>query len=152
MNVKPARAEDLVDLIQMVTEYQDEYEAIDVTEESVTEKFLKDMIAEDKRGAMLIARTSSGHAVGFATIYLCPFTRNASLVATMVDLFVRPDYRTQGFGRQLFDYAVKWAKARKYRKMVWSVENLNLTAQYMFDRVKGAAQVGWIGYTLDLNE
>jgi GNAT superfamily N-acetyltransferase len=152
MNVKTARAEDLADLLQMVTEYQDEYEAIEVTDEHVIEQFFKDLLADEQRGMVLIGRTSTGHAVGFAAVYMVPSTRGGAFVPTLIDLYIRLDYREKGFGGQLFDHVVKWAKKRHYPKFAWFVENLNMTAQYMFDSVEGASQVGWIGYSLNLDE
>jgi GNAT superfamily N-acetyltransferase len=151
MNVKTAQLEDLEDLLQMVIEYQEEYESINVMDDDVIDGFLKELIADENRGAVFIVRTSSAQAVGFATIYLCPSARNADFAPTLQDLYVRKDYREKGFGRQLFDFAIRWAKKRAYSKLVWSVETMNMTAQYMFDTLEGVSQNGWIGYTLPLD-
>ena len=119
MNVKPAREEDLAELLQMVTEYQEEYEDVAVTEEQALSKYLTALLADEQRGAVFIGRTTSGgHPIGFASIYLCPSTRSAAFVPTIIDLYVRADYREKGFGRQLFDYAIKWAKAKKLPRLV----------------------------------
>jgi GNAT superfamily N-acetyltransferase len=152
MNIKQARAEDLADLLQLVIEYQEEYEGIVVTADEVIEKFLADLMTDEQRGALFIGRTSTGSAVGFAVVYLCPSARNAEFAATLTDLFISLDYREKGFGGHLFEHVVKWAKKRNYPKLIWTVENMNMTAQYMFDKVEGASQVGWIGYMLNLEK
>ena len=69
----------------------------------------------------------------------------------MTNLFVRPAYRRKGFGRQFFEYLLRWARKQNYSRLCWQVENLNLTGQYMFDPYNPEI-VGWVGYSLDLTK
>jgi GNAT superfamily N-acetyltransferase len=100
---------------------------------------------------ILIGRTSSGLPVGFLLMYLTPSTLEADRVPTILDLFVRPSQREKGFGRQLFDHAIRWAKKAKYSHIDCTVENMNMVAQYLFDYYK-AESSGRVYYSIDLTK
>lgn len=48
--------------------------------------------------------------------------------ACLWDLRVAPEFRGKGVGRALFDYAVKWAKARGCRQLKIETQNINVPA------------------------
>ncbi|HEY3293882.1 MAG TPA: GNAT family N-acetyltransferase [bacterium] len=152
MNITPARTEDLADLAELIAEYQNLDETSEtIPDDETTREFLRKLLTGDGHSALFIGRTSSGELIGFVHIYCVPSALDSCRVVRITDLFIHPDYRRQGFGRQLFDHALRWARSQKHPRVVWFVENLNLEAQYMFDRVAGAAQTGWLGYSLLLS-
>jgi GNAT superfamily N-acetyltransferase len=151
MNVTTAGAEDLDDLLRLTAEYQKEDETAGAADAAQTAKYLKAFLA-DRQAVIFIGRTSSGQPIGFVSVYGGPDTLRAARVPQMMDLFVRQPYRRQGFGRQLFQHAVRWAKSRKHRTLIWFIGNMNMPAQYLFDSVEGAAQSGWLGYWLELDK
>lgn len=149
MIVSTASKADLAQLLELVAEYQADGEEFEAMPESVNHDYLTEILENDRLGHILIGRTSSGVPVGFLLMYLTPSTLEAKRVATILDLFVRPTQREKGFGRQLFDHAIKWAKKAKYSHIDCTVENMNMVAQYLFDYYK-AESAGRILYTLDL--
>jgi GNAT superfamily N-acetyltransferase len=151
MNVTTAGADDLDDLLRLTAEYQKEDETAGVVDDAQNAKYLKAFLT-DRQGAIFIGRTSSGQPIGFVSVYGSPNTLRATRVPQMLDLFVREPYRRQGFGRQLFRHAVRWAKSRKQPTLTWFIGNMNFPAQYLFDSVEGAAQSGWLGYWLELEK
>ena len=151
MNITPARTEDLNDLVELIAEYQTLDETSDsIPDDEINREFLSRLLADNELSALFVGRTSSGELIGFVHIYCVPSALDACRVARITDLFVHADYRQQGFGRQLFDHALRWARTKKHTRVVWFVENMNLTAQYMFDRIHDVSQIGWLGYTLVL--
>ena len=76
----------------------------------------------------------------------------ANRVPRITDLFIHPDYRLKGFGRQAVRARRALGAPAPSAKLEWFVENMNMTAQYLFDRVDGAAQTGFLGYTLPLED
>lgn len=149
MNVTKAGVDDLKDLLHLVAEYQEGDETVSVVDDERNAEHLK-MFLDDPHAAIFIGRTSSGQPIGFASVYSVLSTLHASRVPHLMDLFVSESYRQQGFGRQLFQHALRWAKSRKYPKLAWFIGSMNMPAQYLSDSVEGAAQSGWLGYWLDL--
>lgn len=150
MVVKQARPEDLHDLLELIADYQETSEKIEIIDEERNERYLTEILSNERLGVIFLGRTSSGQAVGFATIFLAPNTLHSSQVPEIRDLFILPDYRRKGFGRQLFDHALRWAREHKHQRIIWFIENMNVTAQYLFDPYDTDSQ-GWVGYTLELD-
>ncbi|RPH93726.1 GNAT family N-acetyltransferase [candidate division KSB1 bacterium] len=152
MNVTTARSEDLNDLLALVVEYQENDETVQPADDALNLDYLNTFLEDNRQGTILIGRTSSGHAIGFITVYCRPSTLHAGRIAQVLDLFIREEYREQGFGRQLFQHAVRWAKVNKLASLHWFIGSMNMPAQYLSDSLEGAAQSGWLGYWLDLKD
>jgi len=151
MNITPARTEDLNDLARLVAEYQSLDETSDtISDDQLNLAFLNRLLNNNEHQALFIGRTSSGELIGFVHVYCLPSLLEAQRVPRITDLFVHPDYRQQGFGRQLFDHAVRWARSRRHDRVEWYVENMNMPAQYMFDRIEDISQTGWLRYSVFL--
>jgi GNAT superfamily N-acetyltransferase len=151
MTITVARPADLHDILEMLAEYQESLETVTVIDEHKNEKFVQGILDDGKSTTLFIGRTSTGQAAAFAIVYLRLYSADAATVPFVTDLFVRPAYRRKGFGRQFFDYLLRWAKTKKHDRIRWQVENLNLTGQYMFDTYNPEI-TGWVGYTLDLKK
>ena len=151
MIVSNATIADLPQLLELVAEYQADGEEFEAQPEDVNRTYLTEILENDRLGQVLIGRTSSGLPVGFLLLYLTPSTLEADRVPTILDMFVRQSQREKGFGRQLFDHAIRWAKKEKFAHIDCPVENMNMVAQYLFDYYK-ADQAGRILYSLDLTK
>lgn len=151
MNVSKATVKDLDHLLELIAEYQEQEETADVIDDEVNAAYLKAFMSDPQQGAIFIGRTSSGQPVGFMTVHLEPSTLRAARLPRLLDIFVSEPHRRQGLGKQLLDYAIRWAKEQKHKELVWFIGNMNLTAQLFFDAVEGADQTGWLGYSLRLD-
>lgn len=151
MNVTTAGADDLKHLLELLADYQEEDETVSVIDDARNADYLKAFL-KDRNGVIFIGRTSSGQPIGFVSVYCSPNMLHAAEVPQMLDLFVREPHRQQGFGRQLFQHAVRWAKSQNYPKLTWLIGNMNMPAQYLFDTMEGVEQSGWLRYWLDLIE
>ncbi len=151
MIVSTATIADLAQLLELVAEYQSEGEEYEALPENVNREYLTEILENDRLGTVFLGRTSSGLPVGFLLMYLTPSTMEADRVPTILDMFVRPSQREKGFGRQLFDHAIRWAKKAKFHRIDCTVENMNMVAQYLFDYYK-AESTGRILYTIDLTK
>lgn len=151
MNVTAAKHADLKDMLEMLTEYQESLESITTVDGEKNERYLKQLLDDGKTGAVFIGRTSSKHPVGFVIVNHRLSSPDADWVPNIQDLYVRESYRRKGFGRQLFEHVVRWAQKNGHSQLRWQVENLNLTAQYMFDSYNPAV-TGWVGYSLNLKK
>lgn len=150
MNVTPARLDDLDDLAELIAEYQSLDDTADLIDTPLNREFLASLLKDKDHSALFVGRTSSGELIGLIAVHATPSVLHGCRLAQITDLFVHPDYRAQGFGRQLFNHAVRWARDRKFVKAAWYVGSMNLTAQYLFDRIPKAEQSGCLGYTMEL--
>jgi GNAT superfamily N-acetyltransferase len=150
MVVTQARLSDLAALLELVSEYQDSDEKIFPVEPVQNERYLSEILGNERLGIVFIGKTSSGQPVGFATVFLAPHTLHGEQIPEIRDLFVTSVLRRKGFGRQLFEHALRWARQQKYKRMIWFIENVNVVAQYLFDPYDTHNE-GWVGYNLELD-
>ena len=151
MNITVARAADLQDIVAMLTEYQESLESPPVVDPDKNLQYLKRIVDDENAGTIFIGRTSSKQPAAFAVVCPRPSSPAAEWVPFVLDLYVRESFRRQGFGRQIFEHVVRWARKQGHTQLRWQIENLNLTAQYMFDTYNPAI-TGWVGYSLDLKK
>jgi GNAT superfamily N-acetyltransferase len=151
MNITVAQAADLPELAAMLAEFQKSLESVTTIDEAKNTRYLKQILKSEKSGTVFIGHTSSHQPAAFAIVCHRLSSPDADSIPHILDLYVRESFRRKGFGRQLFDHVVRWAKSKKYAQLCWQVENLNLTAQYMFDTYNPAI-TGWVGYSLDLRK
>ena len=65
------------------------------------------------------------------------------------DLYITPDYRGVGAGKQLLKYLAKLAVANNYGRFEWSVLDWNTPAINFYESIGAKAQSEWIGYRLE---
>lgn len=89
-----------------------------------------------------------GKAIGFSTIYNGFSSPHAETVAILSDLYVLPEYRGRGFGKDLVNHAIKTARSRGYSRLQWLTAQDNDKAQKLYNQV-GAIKGSWFFYTKD---
>lgn len=149
MNVATAKVADLDALLELITEYQEEGEEFEVCSEETITDYLQDILQDKSLGTVFIGRSSSGAPIGFCVVYMMPSTLEGTRNPTILDLFIREEMREKGFGRQLFDHCMRWAKEQKFPRILCTVQNMNMAAQYLFEPYEPDSS-GWIQYSVDL--
>lgn len=76
-----------------------------------------------------------GNPVGVAIVYLTFSTWRGTKGVYLQDIYVRPNLRSTGTGRQLLAAVAKWATARGADHLRLSVDTDNLTAQSFYGHV-----------------
>jgi ribosomal protein S18 acetylase RimI-like enzyme len=120
------------------------FEGIKLIEEAVETPFVKnyDEITEEKPSGwikrfdlsnwgILSAFDGDKRIGGAAIVWKTPevfMLEGREDLACLWDLRVSPDYRGVGIGHQLFDIALKWAKARNCRLFKVETQNINVPA------------------------
>ena len=66
----------------------------------------------------------------------------------MNDLYVVPDARGQGVGRQLIEHCRGVCRKRGAAKLVWETAPDNATAQRLYDSI-GAESSTWLAYEIE---
>jgi GNAT superfamily N-acetyltransferase len=83
------------------------------------------------------------HAVGFALYFFTFSTFKARPTLYLEDLFVRPEERGRGVGRQLLVHLARIAVERECGRMEWSVLDWNTPARDFYFKLGAVAMDEW---------
>jgi GNAT superfamily N-acetyltransferase len=75
-----------------------------------------------------------GHVVGIANYLLHESTGSLKPVCYLQDLFVDPQARGAGVGKQLIDWLVAEMKAHGWSRLYWSTRETNYRARALYDQ------------------
>ncbi|MEA5572875.1 GNAT family N-acetyltransferase [Calothrix sp. UHCC 0171] len=135
--VRSAQPEDcgaIFNLIQALAEYEKLEDAVTGDASTLKEHLFGSQINSQRYAEAIIAE-SEGQAVGFAL-----FFHNYSTFLTkpgiyLEDIFVLPQYRRQGIGKQLLIQVAQIALERNCGRLEWSVLDWNEPAQAFYRRM-----------------
>jgi GNAT superfamily N-acetyltransferase len=146
MDIRPAREEEIDELLPLMRGYCDFYEA------SPPDQGLREMartlIGDPEQGAFFIAR-DGGIAVGFATLCWKWSTLRGARIGVMEDLFVAPPARGRGIADALIEACAERCRERDAPAMEWLTAPDNHRAQAVYKRA-GASPQTFVEYDLDL--
>lgn len=145
-NIRKATESDtpiIFDLIRKLAVYEKMENEV---ETSVDE--LRVNIFENKYAKVLIAE-EDGKPVGFALYFFNFSTFVGKPGLYLEDLFVEPEFRGKGYGKQLFVELSKTAKAQNCGRMEWSVLDWNAPAIKFYESLKAKPMNGWSVFRLD---
>lgn len=115
--------------------------------EDVTQATFRRLVADDElHGA--IARDDQGRAIGLVHWLSHTATWTTSTYVYLEDLFVAPDTRGGGAGRELIAHVRSWAEAHGAHKVYWLTHESNATARRLYDGV--ATGTGFVHYEIPL--
>lgn len=150
LEIKLATIKDIPLILQFIKELA-EYEKL-LHEVVVTEELLKKSLFGEKPHAEALIGYYGEEPVAFAVIFHTFSTFVGKLGLYLEDLYVKPEMRGKGFGKQLLAYLAKLTKERNCGRLEWAVLDWNepaikfyksLGAEFMNDwttnRVGGAA-------------
>jgi GNAT superfamily N-acetyltransferase len=107
---------------------------------TVTESILRQALFGARPAAEVVLGYVREEPVGFAVSFPAFSTASGRTGLYLEDLYVEPQWRGRGFGRQLFAHVAKAAAERGGGGLSWSVLNWNESA-IRFYRSVGAEQV-----------
>ena len=140
--IAPATPEDVPLVLALITELA-EYEKL-AHEVKATEGLLREALFNDAPVAhAVIARTGEGTPAGFALFFFSFSTFLGRPGLYLEDLFVRPEFRNRGLGRQLLAYVARVAVDRGCGRMEWSVLNWNEMALRVYRAIGARHMDEW---------
>ena len=147
MEIRPARTEEIEELLPLMRGYCDFYES------SPSDDGLREMasalISDPERGALFIARTDDGEAAGFAAMDWKWSSLRGSRIGYLEDLFVSPDHRGGGYAEALIEACAARCRERGAPVLEWMTAPDNQRAQAVYRRV-GATGSDWVEFELEL--
>jgi GNAT superfamily N-acetyltransferase len=144
-HIEPVTHDDLADLLPLMRAYCTFYESDPADEDlrTMSRAFLETGAA----GTQLIARDTTGEALGHATMLWSWDTTLAQPLAVMEDLFVSAQARGRGVGAGLIDACRQLAADRGMQWLAWETAPANETAQRLYDGLADRAGT-WLAYRL----
>ena len=146
IRIQPATPGDVALVLRFIkglAEYEGLSEAVVATEED-----LQDSLFGPHPSAEVVIAYHEAEPVGFAVFcqHYSTFTGRPSLY--LEDIFVLPEWRGRGVGRELMVYGGGLAKARGYPRMEWSVLDWNEPAISFYENLGARRVDGWSTYRL----
>lgn len=139
--------DDMPELLPLMRGYCDFYSVAPA--DSALLAMSRALVADPLReGMQIIARSPTGDADGFATVFWSWNTLAASRLGVMNDLFVRPEARGRGVAEALIEACLNACRQRGgVSHLSWQTATDNVRAQAVYDRI-GATRETWIDYSL----
>lgn len=122
-----------------------EYEKL-LDEVSATEALLKHTLFGEHPKAEVIIAEDDTHPIGFALFFHNYSTFLGKPGIYLEDLFVRPQYRGKGVGKQLLQYLARLALERDCGRLEWWVLDWNREAIDFYHRIGAKAMDEWTVY------
>ena len=147
MAVRRARPEDVpvvVSLVHELATYEREPDAVVATEQH----FRDALFGKEPKAFCHVAEDGNGSVVGFAIWFLNFSTWLGTHGIYLEDLFVRPEARGGGHGRELLTELARIAVDRGYGRVEWSVLNWNEPAQGFYSSLGAKPQDDWTVWRL----
>ncbi|MFM9134495.1 MAG: N-acetyltransferase family protein [bacterium] len=111
----------VLDMIRELAEYEREPDAVEATEELLADA----LFAPQPALFCLIAETDAGEPAGFALWFLNFSTWLGRHGIYLEDLYVRPQFRGQGYGKALLAELASICVERGYGRLEWWVLDWN---------------------------
>jgi GNAT superfamily N-acetyltransferase len=139
--IRPARPEDvpgILALVQDLAEYERARDQVEATEEQLREA----LFGADPHVFALVAE-HEGRLGGFAVWFLTFSTWLGRHGIYLEDLFVRPELRGLGYGRELLRELARICVAEGYGRLEWAVLDWNEPAIGFYRALGAQAQDEW---------
>ena len=141
MSIRPANINDTDEILAMIYElalYEKAPDEAKATREQINESFFSD----DPKVFCEIVEVD-GAVAGFAIWFLNYSTWQGKHGIYLEDLFVRPQYRGQGFGKALLKHLAAICEDRGYGRFQWWVLDWNQPAIDFYKSLGAVAMDEW---------
>ncbi|WP_368653465.1 N-acetyltransferase family protein [Ornithinibacillus sp. 4-3] len=149
IHIRPAEETDLPELYVLVKGYLDFYNRPEMPEQQIKDAIIH-LIHHPEDGTQLVAEVD-GKLIGFTTLNPLWSTTRMQKIGLLNDLFVDPEQRVNGAGKQLMEATIQLAKDKGYPLMRLLTAADNVIAQKLYDKTGGNAP-GWKVYDYDLSK
>lgn len=140
INIRVAQQQDMKAVLGLITElaiYEKEPEAVIVTEQDlITHGFSED------RFDCFVAEHEEQGVIGMA-LYYPRYSTWKGPTLHLEDLYVKPEFRKHGVGKQLFDAVVKVAAEQNVGRMEWTVLEWNEPALNFYKKYDASLDPEW---------
>lgn len=147
MPLRPATEADLdtiIELIHALAEYEREPEAVRL----VPGELRRHLFGPRPYAEVILAETGEGASAGFALFFHNFSTWEGKPGIYLEDLFVRPEFRGQGYGKALLAELARLAVERGCARLEWAVLDWNEPSIQFYRAIGAAPMDEWTTYRL----
>jgi len=125
----------IFDCICVLAKHVNQLDMVSATEQAIKES----IFSSDSHVKVFVAENDENKICGFALILKRFSTFKAKTNYYIEDLFVFPEYRNLGIGKQLFDFIKDYAQVQGANKVEWYVNNANHGAIDFYKKIGAKA-------------
>lgn len=144
--IRPATENDAGTIYALIKELAD-FERLS-HEVAATEDDIRQSLFGERPYAEVLIGEYADVPVSYALFFYNFSTFNGKPGIYLEDLYVKPQYRSNGFGRQMLAYIARLAKKKNCVRFEWSVLDWNEAAIRTYDRLNAKPMKQWILYRL----
>lgn len=106
----------------------------------------------EKKIATAVVAEFEGKAIGYAIYYPVFGSFSAKANVHLEDLFIKPEFRRQGFGKEFFLALTKMIKHEGYSKIEWSCLDWNTPSIEFYKKIGAKQETGreYFEYSLEV--
>jgi len=150
MEIREATEADVPLILQFIKDLA-EYERL-AHKVVATEESLRRTLFGNPRFAEVVFAREGGVDAGFALFFHNYSTFHGAPGIYLEDLFVRPEFRGRGIGKQLLTYLARLARERGCTRLEWAVLNWNTPSIEFYKHLGAVPLSDWIVFRLTGDE
>ena len=144
--IRPATENDAGTIISLIKELAD-FERLS-HEVVATEDDIRQSLFGERPFAEVLIGDYENVPISYALFFYNFSTFNGKPGIYLEDLYVKPQYRSNGFGRRMLAHIARLAKKQNCVRFEWSVLDWNEPAIRTYDRLNAKPMKAWILYRL----
>ena len=144
--IRQATEDDVATILSLIKDLAD-YEKLS-HEVAATEADIRRSLFGERPVAEALIGELDGVAISFALFFYNFSTFLGKPGIYLEDLYVKPEYRSNGFGRKMLAHIARLATERNCGRFEWSVLDWNTPAIRTYDRLNARPMKEWILYRL----
>ena len=130
VRIEPATLDEIGEIVEMVMQLF-ELEADFEPDRQKQEDGLRLLLEAPSRGRIFVLRNDH-RIIGMVTTLTTISTAEGGFVLLLEDFFIHPSHRSQGFGRQMLDYVVDYAKMKDFKRITLLTDKISEESQKFF--------------------
>ena len=144
--IRLARPDDVSAILQMIKDLADYERSLD--EVQTTEEDLQEALFAERPSVSIHVVEEQGELIGYAMWFVSFSAWVGRPGIWLVDLYVRPDQRGHGFGKQLLQTLASICVERRYGRLEWKALDWNQPAIDFYMGLGAKPLADWTTYQL----
>lgn len=129
--IEPASLDDLSALTELVMELMEE-EADFAPDRAKQERGIRLILEQPNRGRIFVLRNDH-HLIGMVNLLFTISTAEGGLVILLEDFIIRPQHRGCGYGSQLMEYVLAFAREKDFKRITLLTDRVSNVSQQFFE-------------------